>query len=54
MNEPAVNSYEIFLDVDAREEIGTVNLKEKGTIIGFYVQEWEAYNKSTDERTWNS
>ena len=42
MEEPAINSYETFLDPKARDEIGSVNLNEKGTIIGFNVHEWEA------------
>ena len=33
MEEPTINSYETFIDVDAREEIGAVSLKEKGFVI---------------------
>ena len=35
MKEPAINSYETFLDVEARDDIGAVSLKEKGTVIAF-------------------
>ena len=32
MEEPAVNSYDTYLDPEARDEMGAVNLKEKGTV----------------------
>ena len=51
MQEPAINSYETFLDAEARDEIGAVNLKEKGTVIAFRVSEWTADNLSTNETT---
>ena len=37
MEEPVVNSYETFIDVEARDEIGAVKLSEKGTVIAFKV-----------------
>ena len=51
MNEPTVNSYETFIDVEAREEIGAVNLKERGFVIAFEVVWWSAMNVSTYEWT---
>ena len=37
MEEPIVNSFKTFLDVEACEEIGSVSLKEKGFVIAFRV-----------------
>ena len=52
MEEPTINSYETFTGVDAREEIGSVNLKEQGFVIAF-VPIWSMKNKTTNEVTWN-
>ena len=52
MEEPKVNSYETFLDAEARDEIGAVNLNEKGTVIAFRVRVWGASNLSTGEEKW--
>ena len=49
MEEPAVNSYETFLDIEAREEIGAVNMKDKGFVIAFQVYKWIATNEKTNE-----
>ena len=53
MEEPTVNSYETFLYIEARDEIGTVNLKEKGAVIAFEVMSWKALNASSGEETLN-
>ena len=53
MEEPTVNTYETFADVEAREEIGTVNLAEKETVIAFRVTSWLLYD-STNKPTWNN
>ena len=41
MEEPAVTTYENFLDVDARDEIGPIQLNDTETIIAFETQ-WSA------------
>ena len=51
MQEPAINSYETFLDAEARDEIGAVNLKEKGTVIAIMLHEWTELKKSTNVKT---
>ena len=51
MEEPTVNSYETFIDVEARDEIGAVNFKEKGTTIAFQLVYWSARNVSSGEKT---
>ena len=53
MEEPTINSYETFIGFDAREEIGSVNLKEKGFVIAIKPY-WGMKNKTTNEVTWNS
>ena len=53
MEEPAVNTYETFIDVEARDEIGAVNLEEKGTVIAFRASGWHAYNGSSKVDTSN-
>ena len=42
MEEPAINSYETFIDAESRDEIGAVNLKETGSVIAFAVEKWTA------------
>ena len=42
MEEPAVITYENFLDVDARDEIGAIHLNDTETIIAFETQ-WSAH-----------
>ena len=51
MEEPAINTYETYLDAESRDEIGPVNFQEKGTVIAFEVTHWDARNVSTGETT---
>ena len=53
MKAPKVNTYETFLDVEARKEIGAVNLEEKGTVKAFMLLSWTARNVSTGEESFN-
>ena len=41
MQEPAINTYETSIDVEERDEIGAVSLKEKGLVIAFKVNNWQ-------------
>ena len=47
MKQPMVNSFENFLDLGAREEIGPISLKDSGTTIAIFLNGWETYDVST-------
>ena len=53
MKEPAVTTYENFLDVDTREEIGAISLKDSGTIIAIELTHWDISDEGNlnDEET---
>lgn len=50
MEEPTVTTYDSFMDVDARKEIGKVNLQDKGMVIAIRFNGWYAFNPRTKKR----
>ena len=45
MEEPQVIMYDSSLDVDTRESMGAINLREHGTVIAIQVINWDSFGE---------